>query len=693
MAVAWRRGTEVVVVGEAAGEWKMSRLSCGKDSAETCLVVERLVSCVEEVEEARSKARSPKALAGAVVRASAKCREVLVASEQQMVWELSEIGLLDAAERRRARLVRWLRAFGVDAATEDDEYSRFLAHFRQLAGARRAAEGWRAEETEEASPFWQLVYRLLCRGRTREAATILSTHSTASRLEESWAPLLGVLRDMPQAPLEEEEVSSRAYDDAWRRWKRRVARVRAASERGDARLVSAVPPARAALALLDEGRLCCEELAEDSEAVLLAQLLYDSRDVGILVREALSRRTTAPVAAARRELARAVLVNANAAAAAKVLYELGSDVSCVACAAVFARLCALAGSFDVPTRPRDDRDAGTRLADELFLDLADRVEFVQNYEPGAWRLAARCLSLVGADPCAVLRRARPRSDADAIGVARACLGQSMKLEARAALASRGTFYASRDDDETAATWFARADLAGGDRVASDANFERLCASVSDDVFRRKNRIALDRARRVVAGFQRVLHEETPPDDFFAASEADFLVRYVRLLDAGETRRVRDAVAALVDVFLDHPPPRRHFFSHLLVIARDLLVLSAEKEEVSSSSSNDRPLFSSKAVLGILHRLFECERAALRAEYEPPLDPPHLRDLRHRLARALADAFKAENRRHHPITSSKPAPRAAEKHEPKSTEEKKPFTRSAADLLADPDLDPARFPPM
>lgn len=691
-AIAWKSGMEVVVAASSTtSNWKTTSLLCGSSCPATLELVSRLLDCVEAERESLS---SP----WAVCRCSAACREAVVRclaeskslpeeiAEQLgamvMIWELCEVWVLDDDRRSpsRAGTIEWLRTHCVDRVAEADECDKLMGLFRQIARRHGAPEAWQADGPESSSPFWQLAFRLARRGLGVEAWRVLELHSTRERLREAWAPVASLLREMPQPPRgasfedpEARDAAAAAYEDSRRRWSRRAGRVRAAALRGDAALVSTVPPLRALLALLHAGPDEAGDAAEDADADaaesrLLQRLLYDAEvDTRAAVAEAIQASPAIdPAAAARRELLKSCLATGRGAACASALYALGLDVSGFAAAAVVARLCAAAGKLALapPTRPgRGDLDA-IGLARRLAVDVADRLEC-----SGGWREALRALRALAIDDdeeeaedsfavaaAAVLRRAKPRDDADCLELARACLGLGARPEARASLQSRGSTYLDAGDAESAAVWFARAELAS-DRCAVDGPLDRLCRRVTTDLLAdatASDAGALNRAREVASGVARVVAGDEPREDFFLGSSADVLGRLVALLDATDPDEI---ARRLRDLLLRRPPTDRSHLAQLIALLARYL-------------PNDR--LSPRDVLGFLHRLFESANSAL--DYGPRLSPKDLADLRYRLALALADAAVRQNR------ARRPSPPPAAAHPPLA------FSRAAADLLDDASLD-------
>lgn len=630
MPVAWTSATEVVVAEAGDPSWKMAVMSCGQSSDATLGLTEALVTCVE-------RRRGARETSAACLAAISECVEDDVVA-LRAIWEVCEVGLLCGTETWRARLVAWLRQTCVDWESEADEYASLLTHFRSVD----AAEGWGLEgEPEVRSPLWQLVFRLVLRGRTVEAWNVLATHSTADRLRAAWAPVASLLREMPQPSADS------VYEESRQRWKRRAARVRAAASSGEASLASRVPAVRPLLALLDEGPDSDDDawrdlLVDDWEGRLLASLLYDGGDARTVVARALEAAEPSTLDSKARHGVMRAAFTGQALACVKVLYELGPDVSACAAAFAMARLCEAAGTLSAPP------PSTFSLADRLAVDLADRLD---------WRLAIRVLRTMddarSATRAALARADEPSTDADAADLAEACLSHGEPDLAIAVVTRHGANLKRRGQARAAATWLARAELLDPNRQkpAPDGRLETIAAAFNDRLPRDKDASDL---RQFAAGFRDV---EAPSSDYFAGTEADFLARYLDLLDC-----VHDAARAapkLHDLLLARPPPRRKFLNHLLRILADVLSKEAR--------------FSSLATFGLLHRLYEVDHVV---EDDDPLDPALQADLRSRLASLLADAAIDENRdRHRAKPKTPPTPIIPP-----------PFSRSAADLLADTRLD-------
>ena len=750
MAVAWRNGCALVQAEAGSEGWRLARVECGSASVDSIRLAERVIRSAEAVSS------RPLEHGGHLVRVSAACRLAVEECASRLeetrseslealraigtIWELCEVATLDEGSRRSARLATWLRCYGVDWATEDDEYVSLVSHLRRLrAEGSGAPESWRPtpdsssrqrRRPEASSPFWQLTFRLLLRGRCKEAWSVLETHSTmASRhLRDDWAKVESLLRDAPQPPSQttssvrfeaawltkgddvpipsaedqnekeaasEEALTFANYEESKRRWKRRCARLRAQLST----LSAAVPPLRLVFGLLDEGPDF--QAARDEaffgpdqlqwEERLLATLLYEKRawtDVDLVawLREDAADRSHSSskgedlMSTARRELLVACL-GGDALAAVKAVYEVGTDLACAACAFGLARLTQAAGKLGGPppgNKRRQLLSDGDALVGSLGRDLADRLGATAAIE-SPWRLAIRVIE--AARPCAThakktedqtfasavvstLRRATVTSDADAVHLGRTCLRYGLDKEARAAVASRGAYYAATQGPEAlrkAAFWFARADLCVSSSspppFADDAHAERLCASVADALRLSLARFVaggdpndcrsrLAEARAVVAG----LEDGAAEAAIAKGREAAFLRRYTvtaaALLDsshsgndqAQQLAALRSASRGLADLLLDAPPPRRDFLPHLLVLVFALLRQTTQSDPRGLKNAG----FSSRAVLGIMHRLVECQNAAL--DYTSGLDDTaFLADLRLALATALAQAYIAENK--------------------------------------------------
>lgn len=674
--IAWKSGAEVVVATSSSAAWKTTSLSCGTACTSTCQVVSRLLECVERW--------------GCDVRATSKCssecREALLqcledvsgkaeaVAEQVnallMIWELCEAIVLAERQSLRGRLILWLRAHCVDWATEAEEYHRLVGLFRMVSARRGAPEAWRPAESrtgpsEASSPFWHLVFRLLRRGLTHEAWTVLEQHSTSERLRVLWAPIGSLLREMPQPPATTDDTFG-AYEDSRRRWLRRAGRVRKAALRGDAELVSTVPPLRAVLALLTgASELESAPLESDcdvSESRLLAGLLYSDAEPEPLLRDALQARSDDAAVAARRELLRACLANGLGGPCVRAAHSVGTDVACAASAAILAKLCDAAGKLAEapPPRPAHSDLEPKSIVKMLALELADRLEVV-----AGWRISLKCLTLLVDDSqdakLAVLQRAKPIDDSDCIELARTCIAARARPEACALLSARGALYLAVHAYADAAKWFARAELATRTtRCAVDGALDRLCKRAIDDVFA-NGPDALSIAHSISSGIDEFAKDDHLNNhEFFAGTHADLLGRLLKLLDLNCDRDA--AATALRDLLLERPPTDKSHVSKILARLPDAL-------------PNDRLL--PLDLIGILHRLFESTAAAL--DYGPHLDPTCMLDLRYKIALSLADAFATSNSFRRSPVGSTPAVTATNR----STGTPPPaFSRNATDLLND-----------
>ena len=402
------------------------------------------------------------------------------------IWELCEIGFFDVARRRGSRLAGWLRRRCVDWAVEEAEFDALLP---LLARLETAPEAWTADGdagAEAGTPFWQLAYRLACRGRCADAWAVLKTHSTmASRsLSQLWAPLGRLLETFPDPPDAADDDALETYAARLGPWKRDAARARRAAEAGDAPLLSAVPPARALFALLD-GDVDAAAAALGGlgwEDELLARLLffvdapaknapYGARVADVVV-EASSRAAAEDFSEARRQLFNAVFKDGDAASAIKVVHALaGESPAALACCAAIAVLAKRRGDlFPGPPpgqAPLPDVGAG------LLGAVAGRAT------ASDWRLGARLL-LLGDDRAgyrALLARADPADDAGAWELARLAAAEGQAADARRVCDSRGDAVFAAGDVQGAAAWYLRAELLDDDALR--ARGERESAAERD----------------------------------------------------------------------------------------------------------------------------------------------------------------------------------------------------------------------
>ncbi|MEM7517372.1 MAG: hypothetical protein AAF368_10670, partial [Planctomycetota bacterium] len=513
-----------------------------------------------------------------------------------MIWELCELSVLCDASSRRGRLIGWIKNNCVDVEAEADEFEKLLALFRRISDQRGAPEGWQSDGDEASSPFWQLVYRLCRRGRTPEAWSILELHSTHDRLSEAWAPIGSLLREMPAEPLRGEgRARHEAYEESRRRWRRRAARVKKAALRGDAELVSTVPPLRALIELLNGGGggAELEKDADVSESRWLVGLLYsgDESSPDHLARAcvASSEPPRDTSAAARRELLRACFSSLyGGAPCARAIYGLGPDVCCCAGAAVLAHLCQSVGRFaDTPPSRSSSDFTASDLALGLAVDLADRLEVT-----GGWLSAAKTLTVFGQDIRPLLRRASPSpddDDDDCLALARACLKVGLVVEARFAVTARGSERLSQNNLSEAAAWFARAEIVA-ENIHRDGPLEALCNRAAESLVKRRKGDALQDARAVLAGVALVASEEQPQTKSF---EENF---------DGSVRLLKDYVELFES--LDDPEATAHNLQRILLArprrdhVEDLLDL------LQFPNQHYDPLH----ILGFMHRLFQTEHS-------------------------------------------------------------------------------------
>lgn len=618
--IAWKTGTEVVVGWGQNGEegtTRTSQLVCGSSSPATMVLVGKLVDILEAHGEDVS--RCSRLCIGSLEEDANDLNgdEADQVRAMCMIWELCDLSVLCDASRRRGRLISWIKNNCVDVEAEADEYEKLVTLFRRISDQRGAPEGWQSNDEEASSPFWQLVYRLCRRGRTAEAWTVLELHSTNHRLSEAWAPIGSLLREMPSEPVVSQAGGHEAYEESRQRWRRRAARVKKAALRGDAELLSTVPPLRALIELLnggDGGAAAIEKDADASESRLLSALLYSSDDSPDQLARACVVKSEEPPrdtsAAARRELLRACFSSLyGGAPCARAIYGLGPDVSCCAGAAVLAHLCQSVGRLaDAPPSRSSSDLSASDLALGLAVDLADRLEV-----SGGWHTAAKTLSVFGQDVRPLLKRAAPSSDDDCLALARACIKVGLVPEARFALTARGSLRLAERNLVEAAAWYARAEVVvDGDSV--DGPLEALCKRAADDLVEKRSDEALSDAKAITSGISLVVADENQSDTFFADS-VQLLRDYVELFEGLDDCEA--TAHALQRILLGRP--QRDHVGHLL----DLLDFPNQH-------------FDPLDILGFIHRLFQAEKRMSRKE-----DRVHR--LRSELAVALADSIIKANK--------------------------------------------------